>query len=285
MSSLDPAEFKAKVRQTWDSTAAARHQAWETFEQAGQPLSDRLVQLAQVRPGQRVLDIATGTGELAITAARLVGPGGHVVGIDLSPRMLAIARERAAASRLTNLTFLEMDAETIDFPASTFDAVLCRWGLFLVLDLVATLRGISRAMAPGAHLAIAVFAEPAKVPFMSLALGVSRELLRVEPPPPDAPGPFRLADPRILERALTASGFTEPRIESLAVTYEFGSAEAYTRWSEETQAGFRALLADQPGERQDEIRRAVSEAACRFAAANGRVYLPNECILVAAQRL
>src|SRR5262252_6782045 len=111
---FDPNQWKARQRQEWDTVAAGWRAWWPTFERSMQVLNDHLIALAHIEPGQRVLDIATGIGEPAVTAARRVGPSGQVVAIDQSPSMLAIARERIAALGLQNIQFLELDAEQLD---------------------------------------------------------------------------------------------------------------------------------------------------------------------------
>ena len=129
---FDPVQYKTTQRQEWDSASSGWNKWWSLIEQAMQPASDRLVALAELQPGQRVLDVATGIGEPAVTAARRVGPGGQVVGTDLSSEMLIIARERVSALGLKNLTFRQVDAEALDFPENSFDAVLCRFGLMFL---------------------------------------------------------------------------------------------------------------------------------------------------------
>ncbi|HSR56864.1 MAG TPA: class I SAM-dependent methyltransferase, partial [Candidatus Binataceae bacterium] len=94
---------KRAQRESWDAAAAGWEKWWSIFEKAAQCVSDRLVALAHVKPGDRVLDIATGTGEPAITAARTVGASGHVLGVDHSPGMVAAARRRAATLALNNV--------------------------------------------------------------------------------------------------------------------------------------------------------------------------------------
>src|SRR5260370_15903081 len=98
-------QLREQQRIDWDAAAAGWKQWWSTFERAAQHVSDRLVELAAVRPSHRVVDLATGIGEPAITAARRVGTGGRVGAIDPSPGLLALAREPAAALGLNNLEF------------------------------------------------------------------------------------------------------------------------------------------------------------------------------------
>src|SRR5216683_8419490 len=113
MSNMDAHGQKGDQKRDWDAAAAGWQKWWPVFEQAAQHVSDRLVELAGVKPGARVLDIATGNGEPAVTAARKVGAAGRVIATDQSAGMLAIARERAAALGLTNIDFHESDAESL----------------------------------------------------------------------------------------------------------------------------------------------------------------------------
>src|ERR1700722_16786400 len=108
MSDQNPDDLKIKGQQkaAWDDSAEGWKQWWPTFERAAQVVNDRLVALANVRAGNRVLDIATGSGEPALTAARAVGPSGRVVAVDMSPGMLAIARERIDAAGLAQVETL-----------------------------------------------------------------------------------------------------------------------------------------------------------------------------------
>src|SRR5690348_11603459 len=126
--SIDTARVKNEQKRDWDTAAAGWKKWWPVLERASQPVSNRLVELARLGAGARVLDIATGSGEPAITAARHVIPGGRVVAVDQSPAMLQIARERADALGVSNIEFREGDGEVLAIPETNFDAILCRWG-------------------------------------------------------------------------------------------------------------------------------------------------------------
>ena len=114
----DPQQLKNEQRRDWDAAAAGWKKWWPVFERSAQPVSDRLVDLASVGPGARVLDIATGNGEPALTAARRVGAGGRVIATDQSTGMLAIARARAASMGVTNVEFREVDGEDLNLPSA-----------------------------------------------------------------------------------------------------------------------------------------------------------------------
>ena len=129
MSNLDSKKYKEAERQSWDSVANNWKKWWKTIERGAEKVR-RLIELAEIKPGSRVLDIATGIGEPAITAANQIGNNGHILATDISPQMLSVAKQRAISLGLQNvIEFKEGDTETIDLPSSTFDAVLCRWRL------------------------------------------------------------------------------------------------------------------------------------------------------------
>ena len=131
MSTIDSEQYKEGQRQGWDSVADGWQKWWKTTETACEKVSRRLIELAEIKRGSTVLDIATGIGEPAITAAaNQVGNSGHVLATDISSQMLSIAKQRAISLGLQQVVeFKEDDAETIDLSASTFNAVLCRWGI------------------------------------------------------------------------------------------------------------------------------------------------------------
>jgi len=281
---FDPVRYKEGLRRDWDAVAAGWKQWWKTIEQGAQPVSDRLVALAKIQPGHWVLDVATGIGEPAITAARIVGPTGRVVGIDQAPRMLAIARERAAELELQHIDFVEMDAEAAEFPAFTYHSILCRWGLMFLPNLAATLRKFRGLLKSEGRLAAAVWGPPTNVPLISVTMNTVRHELKAPPLPADVPGPFSLADVTVLEQTLSKAGFTDIRSEQLTVTIEWASAEAYTGFQQAIAAPIQAMLVNEPTERQEHVWRAVTDAARKHADSEGILKLRNQAICVTARR-
>jgi enediyne biosynthesis protein CalE5 len=279
---FDPIRFKRQQRNDWDSAATAWRRWWETLERAAQPVSDRMVELAAVNEGQRVLDIATGIGEPAVTAARKTGVSGRVVAIDQAPAMLAIGRQRARQLGLENIDFRESDAEMLELDEGDFDAALCRWGLMFMPDLEAALGRVGGLLKKGGRFAACVWGRPEKVPMISLGAEAVRRLAGVPKPPAGVPDPFRLADTSILEGALESAGFTGATFERITVTFEFASPEAFTDFRQQVSVPFRTMLASKPPELRKEIIDAVAQAARDFAGADGVVRLPSEGICVAA---
>jgi ubiquinone/menaquinone biosynthesis C-methylase UbiE len=124
-------------------------------------LAHRLVEYGQVAPGQKVLDIATGTGHVAIAAAHIVGSEGHVIGVDISTGMIDQARRKAEALNLSNVEFQLTDAEALDFPANSFDRIFCASAFIWMSDLIAALRLWHNCLNPGGTIGIHAFADTA----------------------------------------------------------------------------------------------------------------------------
>src|SRR5260370_37469085 len=170
---FDPAQYKAGQGREWSTAAPAWKNWWQRIEPALQPISDRMMDLAGIRPGQQVLDVATGIGAPAVAAARRVGPTGGVIATDIAPQMLAIGRERVLELGLDNINFLEMDAKALELPESSFDAILCRFGLMFLPNLQTALGQMRELLVPGGQLTAAVWGPPQTLPFASIPLAVA----------------------------------------------------------------------------------------------------------------
>jgi len=282
MSNMDAHRLKGDQKRDWDAASAGWKKWWPVFERAAQHVSDRLVALAGIKVGDRVLDIATGTGEPAVTAARIVGSAGHVLATDQSGGMLTVARERASDLGLKNIDFQETDAESLAVTERDFDAVVCRWGLMFMPDLASALTGIRARIKTGGHFATSVWSTPDKVPMITAGVDAVRKLVNLPPPPPNALDPLRLADTSILKNAMEAAGFKQVMIERLIVTFEMESPEAFAEFRRDVSAPFRALLDRQTPEMRERVLVAVTEAARKFVGGDGKVRTSNETILFSA---
>jgi ubiquinone/menaquinone biosynthesis C-methylase UbiE len=240
-------EKRSQQRQSWDNVARGWQKWWKTFEKDAQKVNERLVDLAEIKQGDRVIDIATGIGEPAITAAKKVGIEGYVLATDISPQMLAIAKERTVSLGLQNIVeFKEVDAEKIldlqqqqqQQPLSPFAAVLCRWGLMFFPNLASTLTDIYKLLSSGGRIAAAVWSEPAKVPKLYTAIDIVTQKLGISSATayahyPEILSPFSLANIDIVNNALVEVGFKDIHNEYLNITFEFLSAEDYTDFAKQ----------------------------------------------------
>jgi SAM-dependent methyltransferase len=285
-STFDPNQFKTAQREGWDSVAEGWKEWWESIEKGAQKISQRLIELAEIRPGQRVLDVATGIGEPSITAAKVVGAGGHVLATDISRQMLAIAKERAMVLRLQDIIeFKESDAENLDLANSSFDAALSRWGLMLMPNPDAVIGKIYSSLVSGGRFAAAVWADATKVPVLSLATRIIGSQIQMPAPPPGVPNPFSLADTDKFENSLARVRFRDIRIDTVNVTFEFESGEDYCRYCQSASPSARFALSKVTEERKGDVWNKVAEEAARnYGTANGLIKMDNESICVAGTR-
>ncbi|HTW86404.1 MAG TPA: methyltransferase domain-containing protein [Candidatus Binataceae bacterium] len=267
----------------WDEAAAGWTKWWPTFEQAAQVVSNRLIEMAGIQSGGRVLDIATGIGEPAVSAARKVGPKGKVLAVDHSTGMLQAARHRAAQLGLTNIEFRQLDAESIALPEHDFNAILSRWGLMFLPDLTGALGRMRTLLADGGRLAAAVWGTPDKVPMISLAGETVRKIANLPPPPPGSPDPCRLCDRVALARSFKDAGFSDFVLEPMNITYEFKSPEEFAQFRYDVATPFRTMVDKLDSETRKRVMDAVLSEARRFVK-DGGLRLDNETICVSARK-
>ena len=197
------------------------------------PVSERMLDLAELRPGMRVIDIASGRGEPSLRAACRVGPQGHVLGVDISDSLLAMARAKAVAQSISNIEFRTGDADSLDGVADgSFGAATARWGLGSTPSPRRALESIHRVLEPSGVLVAAFWADLDRVPWASLARRTLRAYRDVPEMDPDVPGAFRYADPSRIFRDFGESGFTIERIEEIEIpVIEAATAEEIVAWT------------------------------------------------------
>jgi SAM-dependent methyltransferase len=277
---ISPAREAAleESRVQWDSLSAAWLRWQDTFERGGEPVTTRLMELGGVRPGHRILDVGTGLGQPALTAARAVGPTGSVIGIDLSPEMIRLARGRALG--ISNVEFVAADPEHFE-TGRPFDVILSRWCLMLVPDRGETLRALRKLLVPGGVLAAAVWGPAATAPMMSLAFAVLGPLLELTPPSADQPGPFTMADPQQCRTELTAAGFGPVSVVVQDAPFWVESPGEYARFARDVlPPRFQQIMRDRLGSPDDsQAWRAVAEKAAEHIE-DGRVMLTSRAFCV-----
>ncbi|MCU0634071.1 MAG: methyltransferase domain-containing protein [Gemmatimonadaceae bacterium] len=271
----DTTEDAAAVRRAWNDVAAGWQRWWATIEDGAQAVTARLLALADVAPGYRVLDVATGLGEPALTAAQRVGPTGFVLATDLSPDMLAIARARALALGVTNVEFREADAAALDLPAAPFDAILCRWGITSLPDPVTTMTALRASLAPTGAFATAVWeAGPTGRPLASLATTLADALFGPPTSSAHPPADERSVAP-LLADTLRRAGFTTVHTESMTIPFTWRSPAECIEYLRDVSPNLRARLAAQPAARQAAYRRQLVRQLAPYSTADGRVRIPN----------
>jgi enediyne biosynthesis protein CalE5 len=278
----DPVEFREGQRTQWN-TAATGWRKWNDLIDAySSPISERLVELAEVQPGSRVLDVACGYGEPSLTAARAAGAEGGVVATDIAPEMLAYGRERAAAMGVGNIEFVESAAIDLDYPADSFDAALSRFGIIFDPDGEGAAARVRGFLKPGSRMAISSWGTPDQVPFLSIPMRTAMTRLDVPPPPPGTPGPLSRPTPEAIGGLLEGGGFSDVETEEANITFEWESPEEFTTFIQEIAPPISAMINPHPPEVQEETWNAITDAV-REAAGDGPVRLSN-VVLMASGR-
>jgi enediyne biosynthesis protein CalE5 len=280
---VDPVEFRDGQRAQWNTAATGWRKHSELIDAAASGVSDRLVEMADVKPGDRVLDVAAGYGEPSLSAAKVVGEDGAVVATDISGEMLAYGRERAEAAGLRNIEFVESDAASLDFPEGSFDAALSRWGIIFEPDGEAAAERVRGFLEPGGKMAISSWGTPEEVPFLAIPMMTAMKRLDVPPPPPGTPGPLSRPTPEALGGLLAGGGFSEIETERTEVTLEWGSAEEFTTFVREIAPPIRAMIDPHPEDVQAATWNAITEAVRERAAADGTVTLTSVALLAAGR--
>lgn len=281
---FDPVAFKEAQRNDWQAAAPGWRRWYDVVEAeaGGRVVSRRLVELAGLGPGDTVLDVATGYGEPALTAARAVAPG-RVVATDIAEDMLAFGRERAVQAGLDNIEFLAADAEALRFDDETFDVILSRQGLQFLPDVPGTLKAFHSFLKREGRLAAAVWGPLETVQF-ALPIPVIFKELGLPPPSPGRPGPFALADADALTRLVSDAGFRDVETGAVKAIYETASPEDFTQWTRDVAPPIVNLVKGQPPEVQERIWRKVTEAWAPLVTREGRVRTENKAIWVAATK-
>ena len=179
---FDPAKYKDTTTQQWQAAAEAWHRWGPTLAEWLGPSTETMLDMAGVRSGSRVLDVAAGAGEQTIVTARRVGPDGHVLATDISSNILDFAAAEAANAGLKNVEIRVMDGENLDeLDADSFDAVISRVGLIYFPDQQKALTGMLRVLKPGGSIGAIVYSTPDKNQFFSIPIGIIRRRARTSP--------------------------------------------------------------------------------------------------------
>ncbi len=254
----------------WDERAERRSRTQAERDKVYGPATEMMLDLADLRTGNRVLDVAAGTGDQTLLVARRVGPNGYVLATDLSTNMLNAAAEAVRKEGLTNVETRVMDAENLDLDADSFDAVICRLGLHAFLNPPKVLRGIRRVVRPGGKVAAFVLSAVGKNPYHGVPLTVAHRLGSTVPPL------FALSDPGVLENAFRDGGFPDVAVHTVSIQRCFSSsAEVIRILKDDTPGRYIARLGDAE---REQAWAEVEQQMCRFEGPNG-LELPGEVLI------
>jgi SAM-dependent methyltransferase len=281
---FDPVAFKATTRKQWEAAAGAWHAWGPAIERWLGPATERMLDMAEVRPGDRVLDVAAGAGGQSLAAARRVGPTGRVLATDIAPAILRRAAAEARAAGLANVETRTMDGEDLGaVEEGSFDGAISRVGLIYFPDRAAALAGIRRALRPGGRVGLIVYSTPERNAFFSIPVGIIRRRAELPPPLPGQPGPFSLGAAGVLAAELEEAGFRGIRVEAVGAPVLMASAADCVRFERESFGALHQMLAGLTPAEREEAWDEIAEELARFEGEDGFAG-PCELLVAAGTR-
>ena len=271
---FDPAAYTEDAKQNWSKAAASYSRLSADYFP---PITAAFVDFCGPLAGQTVLDVACGPGTLTHAAAKVVGPFGKIIGVDLSAAMIKIAAAQVAT---TSVEFREMNAEQLDFPDEIFTRVVCQLGLMLFAQPNVALREMARVCKSGGTVSCLVQGDPDRMLFTSL---VMKSMFKHAPElkQPGAPGIYAFAPAGVLEAALTQAGLVNPQSRRLTGAFQFSSPEHYWETLTDSAGRTAALLQTLSGDKQAAIKAEVL-AAARSLTLDGKTDIPYEVVMAKA---
>ena len=272
------------VIKEWRESAQywAKHNA--TIRTMFAPLTRALIEHAEIREGQSVLDVAGGPGEPSLTIAETVGPTGSVTCTDAVAEMVATARAEAERRGLSNVRFQQCSADDLPFPDNSFDAVVSRLGVMLFPDPLAALREMLRVTKPGGRLACIVWHKSELNPFCYAVTNVMDQHVKSKPEDPDAPGAFRFAEPGKLAKVMTQASVVDVKEEILK--FEIAApVSAREFWAMRSQMSdtLRAKLNQLPEDERSRIADEIEQSVQQFFPQN-QMKFPAQMIVASGRK-
>jgi len=280
---FDPVSYKETTRQQWQDAADAWDRWGPTLEDWLSEATEAMLDLAHVRAGSQVLDLAAGAGGQTIVAAERVGPTGAVLATDISPRILEFTAARARGAGLANVATREMDGERLEVADESFDAVISRLGLIYFPDQQGALAEIRRALRKGGRVSSIVYSTPERNGFFSIPVSIIRSVAELPPPAPGLPGPFSLGAPGALEDAYRAAGFDQVELRTVDAPVRFATAAECVRFERESFGALHAMLAGVSPEQREHAWERIAAELAQFEGPEGFIG-PCELLVASAAR-
>jgi SAM-dependent methyltransferase len=275
-------ELRERLHGMWDAVAPAWGEHAAYADARGAEVAERMLSLTAPAPGERVLELACGTGGLGLAAAVRVGSG-EVVLSDVAAGMTALAAARAEAAGLRNVAVRVLDVEAIDEPDEAYDVVLCREGLMFATDPARAAREIRRVLRPGGRVAIAVWGPRERNAWLGLVFDAVSAQVGRPVPPPGVPGPFSLSDAGGLAALLSGAGLDHVVVSELAVP---ARASSFEEWWDRTSAlagPLSAILASLPEPAVEALRARLRHTTAAYRTGAG-LELPGVSLIASARR-
>jgi len=279
---MDAEAYRADSRDRWEAAAPGWAREREAFQRDAITVSRWLLDAAHLQPGHTVLELAAGPADTGLLAAELVAPGGKAIITDNAEAMIEAAKARAEEVGATNVEIRPMEAEWIDLPTASVDAVLCRWGYMLLADPEAALRETRRVLRPGGRVALAAWAAPDANPWIAVMGRVMVERGLVEQLPADAPGPLAFGRPGRIEELLDVAGFDDIEVAPLDFAFHAASLDEWWEHSIAMSGSFSRVVGGLSPAEHYALRDAVDAAYAPYVRDDGSLEIPARALMAAA---
>jgi SAM-dependent methyltransferase len=265
---VDLDEYRAKSLENWDQFSGNWADEHGFLHDATKGVADALVAGVDPQPGQTILELAAGTGDVGFAVTERLGADGKLIQTDFAPGMVEAERRFAADSGLANIEHRVLDAERMDLEDASVDGVVCRYGYMLMADPAAALSETRRVLRDGGRLAFAVWAQPdrnlwAFIPGFALV-----EAGHLPPPEPDAPGIFAMGDPERIRTLVAGAGFGDPDIQEVTVDWDYTDPDVHWEKTMKLAAPIAEAVNALPDDGRERIRELVATRVTEQVAEN-----------------
>ena len=267
---FDPIKYKETAREQWQTAAEPWYRWGPTLEEWLGQATQTMLDMAEVGPDSRVLDVAAGAGGQSIAAAKRVGPSGYVLATDISSNILQFASETARQEGLGNVETRVMDGESLEeLEEESFDAVISRVGLIYFPDQQKALTGMRRALKPGGRIACVVYSTAENNKFFSIPVSIIRKRAQLPPPLPGQPGPFSLGGVGVLEEAYQRAGFREAETRMVPSPLRLSSAAECVRFERESFGALHQMMSGLSQPERESVWEEIERELRQFEGPNG----------------
>jgi ubiquinone/menaquinone biosynthesis C-methylase UbiE len=276
-------EIRAGMRNMWGMVAPGWERNADFVDTRSTKMTEAMLSAAEIRGGDRVLELACGPAGLGMEAAERVGSEGEVILSDVAPEMTAIAAARARDRGLDNVSTAELDLEDVDQPDDAFDAVLCREGIMLVLDPRAAVGEIKRVLKPGGRAAVSVWGPRERNPWLGAMLDAVGAQLGGTFPPPGMPGPFALDGRDKLLAVLRDAELVDVEVTEVETPWRGASFDQWWLVTSALAGPLATMLEAQSADAVEAIRSHAREALSEYETADG-LEIPGVTLVGSARR-
>jgi SAM-dependent methyltransferase len=278
----ESSEYRDASLERWERAARGWGEHRSVFQAGARPVSGWLVDAIEPQPGHRVLELAAGPGDTGLLAAELVAPGGTLISTDAVQAMVDHAEARAAELGIDNAEFRTMDAEWIDLPTASIDAVVVRWGYMLLADPATALGETRRVLRPGGRVALSAWTDPHDNPWASVPQEELSKLGAFPPPDPGEPNMFAFRDPATIRELLEEAGFTDVVVDQLDLVWHYEDLDAWWDVLLDISTGLANGVSALTPAQRDDLRDAIDARLEQYVRADGSVALPGRTHVAAA---